>query len=85
MKNVLFFPSDVKLFFSRIVLFFLEMYYFFLEMYYFFAKMYYKSGIFSLDPRCFFMYAHNSKNNVIWCSSKVDGGEMLEFCEEKFV
>ena len=28
--------------------------------------------------------SHNSKNNVIWADSRKDGGEMLEFSEEKF-
>jgi len=27
---------------------------------------------------------HNSKNNVIWCNSRKDGEEMLEFSQEKF-
>ena len=27
---------------------------------------------------------HNSKNNVIWCNSRKDGGELLEFSQEQF-
>ena len=28
--------------------------------------------------------SHNSKNDVIWCESRKDGGDLLEFSEEKF-